>query len=160
MKAPRVLASGRRATVLVTVANQRRRRPSRAVSSLWDLHITATAGGEPRTIGLKELRARHSRTVRLTVPVPRRARGRLCVQVAAKAPSARGATARRCAQIASRPRAGCSAAADAACARAHERAPNRPNTSGVDYQQKTIRRRSLLHETGALGAARRTHPSP
>jgi hypothetical protein len=129
MKRPRVLASGRRATVRITVANQRRARPSRVVSSLWDLRITATAGGPPRTIRVKELRAGRSRTVRLTVRVPRRARGRVCVQVAANAPSARAATARRCAQIASRPRAGCAAAVNAACARAakpQRAAPARP----------------------------------
>ena len=34
LSAPRVVGSGRRATVLVTVANQRRSRPSRVVSSL------------------------------------------------------------------------------------------------------------------------------
>ena len=102
MKAPRVSASGRRATVRITVANQRRPRPSRAASSLWDLRITATAGGPPRTARIKELRARHSRTLRLTIPVPRRARGRVCVQVAAIAPAARGAGARRCARTRSR----------------------------------------------------------
>jgi hypothetical protein len=96
--APRVSASGRRATVPVTVANQRRRRPSRMASSLWDLRITGGAGSTPRTIGFKELRAGRSRTVRLTVPVPRRAR--------------------RCARVAGTPRAGCSAAANAACMRA------------------------------------------
>ena len=110
--APRVLASGRRATVRVTVANQRRRRSDRVASSLWDLRITGGAGSTPRTIRFKELRAGRSRTVRLTVPVPRAARGRVCVRVAAGAASARGASARRCARVASRPRADCSAAAN------------------------------------------------
>ena len=116
MRAPRVLASGRRASVLVTVANRRRARPSRVVSSLWDLRITGSAGGVPRTVRVKELRARRSRTLRLIVPVPRRARGRVCMQVAATAASARGAGARRCARIAGAPpAAGCSAARTAAC---------------------------------------------
>ena len=104
MTAPRVLASGRRASVRITVANLRRARPTRVVSSLWDLRIAGTAGGPGRTIGVKELRARRSRTLRLTLPVPRRARGRVCVQVAANATSARGAGARRCARIANAPR--------------------------------------------------------
>jgi FG-GAP-like repeat len=116
--APRVSASGRRATVLVTVVNQRRRRPSRVVSSLWDLRVTGGASGSQRSVGFKRLRAGRSRTVRLTVPVPRRARERVCVRVAANAASARGAIARRCARVAGRPRAGCSAAANAACVRA------------------------------------------
>jgi hypothetical protein len=98
MKAPRVLASGRRVAVRVTVANRRRRRPSRVVSSLWDLRITGTAGGPLRTVGFKELRAGRSRTVRLTVPARRNARGRVCVRIAANATSARGAGARRCAR--------------------------------------------------------------
>ena len=70
LRAPRILASGRRAAVLVTVANRRSRRPGRVVSSLWQLQIAATAGGRPRTIRLEELRARRARTVRVTVPVP------------------------------------------------------------------------------------------
>jgi hypothetical protein len=93
---PRMLASGRRATVLVTVTNRRRRRSSRVISSLWDLRITGSAGGPSRTIGLKELRARRSRSVRLTLRVPRRAGERACLRVTAGAASARGATARRC----------------------------------------------------------------
>jgi hypothetical protein len=105
MKAPRVLASGRRAAVRVTVTNRRRRRPSRVVSSLWDLRITGTAGGALRTVGFKELRAGRSRTVRLTLPARRNARGRVCVRIAANATSARGASARRCARIASARRA-------------------------------------------------------
>jgi hypothetical protein len=122
MKAPRISASGRRATVRITVANQRRPRPSRAASSLWDLRITATAGGPPRTARVKELRARHSRTLRLTIPVPRRARGRVCVQVAAIAPSARAAGARRCTRIAGAPpSAGCATVGNAACAPAARR---------------------------------------
>jgi hypothetical protein len=104
INAPRVSASGRRATVRVTVANLRRKRPTRVVSSLWDLDITATAGGLPRTIEIKELRARRSRTLRLSLPVPRSARGKVCVQVAVTAASARGAGTRRCARIAGAPR--------------------------------------------------------
>jgi hypothetical protein len=100
--APRVLASGRRATVRVTVANQRRRRSDRVASSLWDLRITGGAGSTPRTIRFKQLRAGRSRTVRLTVPVPLAARGRVCVHVAASAASARGASAQRCAPAADR----------------------------------------------------------
>ena len=99
LRAPRILASGRRAAVLVTVANRRSRRRGRVVSSLWHLQIAATAGGRPRTIRLEELRARRARTVRVTVPVPRRIRGRVCVRVAANAASARGAHARRCARV-------------------------------------------------------------
>ena len=119
MQAPRVVASGRRATVLVTVANQRRRRPSRVVSSLWDLRIAGSAGGPARTVRVKELRARRSRTVRLMVPLPRSARGRVCVQVAANAPSARGDSARRCARLAGTPPfTGCPAVSKSACARA------------------------------------------
>ena len=104
MKAPRALASGRRAQVLVTVVNRRRARPSRVVSSLWNLRITGGAGGRLRTVHLKELRARRSRTVRLTVPVPLRDRGRICVQIGANADSARGVGARRCARVAAPPR--------------------------------------------------------
>ena len=122
MKAPRVSASGRRATVRITVANQRRPRPTRAASSLWDLRLTVTTGGPPRTARIKELRARHSRTLRLTIPVPRPARGRVCVQVAAIAPAARGASARRCARIAGAPpSAGCATDGNAACAPAARR---------------------------------------
>jgi hypothetical protein len=96
---PRVLASGRRATVKATVLNTRRGRSGRVVSSLWDVRITGSAGGPLRTAGFKELRARRTRTVRLTVRVPRRARGRVCVRVAADAASARGASARRCTRV-------------------------------------------------------------
>ena len=103
-RAPRILASGRRAAVLVTVANRRSRRRGRVVSSLWQLQIAATAGGRPRTIRLEELRARRARTVRVTVPVPRRIRGRVCVRVTANAASARGAHARRCARVPVAPR--------------------------------------------------------
>jgi hypothetical protein len=111
-----VLASGRRATVLVTVSNRRRARPSRVVSSLWNLRITGSAGGVPRTVHVKELRARRSRTVRLTVPVPRRARGRVCVRIAANAASARGAGALRCARSAGAPPiTGCPATRTASC---------------------------------------------
>jgi hypothetical protein len=101
--APRVLAPGRRATVRVTVTNQRRRRPSRVVSSLWQLRITGSAGRRVRTKGFKELRAGRSRTVRLTLPARRTARGRVCVRIAANATSARGASARRCARSAGAP---------------------------------------------------------
>ena len=127
MKKPRVRASGRRATVRITIANQRRPRPTRAASSLWDLRITGSSGGPPRTVRVKELRARRSRTVRLTMPVPRSARGRVCVQVAATAPSARSAGARRCARIAGAPRVdACAAVRGAACPPApHRRAAAR-----------------------------------
>jgi hypothetical protein len=114
--APRVLASGRRATVLATVANQRRRRPSRVVSSLWDLRVTGSTGGPGRSTGFKQLRAGRSRTVRLTVPVSRGARGRVCVRVVVHATSARGASARRCVRIAGTPRVnGCAVSRKAAC---------------------------------------------
>jgi hypothetical protein len=103
LRAPHVLPGGRRAAVRVTVTNRRRARPSRVVSSLWDLRITGRAGGRLRTTGLHELRAGRSRTVRLTVPVPRHARGRACVRVSAKAPGARGAVARSCARVTSTP---------------------------------------------------------
>ena len=99
MSTPRMHASGHRATVLVTVINHRRRRPSRVVSSLWHLLITGTAGDQPRTIRLKELRARHSRTVRVTVRVPALARRHPCVQIAVDADSARGASTQRCVRI-------------------------------------------------------------
>ena len=78
----RVPASASSATVRVTLANRRRARPSRVVSSLWNLRITAAAGGAPRSMRLRELPARRSRTVRLTVRLPRGARRRACVQVA------------------------------------------------------------------------------
>jgi hypothetical protein len=103
MKAARMLTSGRRATVRITITNRRRARPSRVVSSLWDLRITASAGGPPRTVRVKELRARRSRTVRVTVPVRRSARGRVCLRVAANATSARGASDRRCARTPTAP---------------------------------------------------------
>ena len=101
--APRILASGRQATVLVTVTNRRRARPSRVVSSLWHLRITGTAGGPTHTISLKQLRARRSRTLRLSLRVPRATRRRVCVQVAAGADSARPTSARRCVRITSSP---------------------------------------------------------
>jgi hypothetical protein len=104
LQTPRVLAAGRRATALVTVTNRRRARPSRVVSSLWHLRITADAGGAPQTVRVKELRAHRSRTLRLTVPVPRTAGRRACLQITAGAESARPAGARRCARIASAPR--------------------------------------------------------
>jgi hypothetical protein len=104
MQPPHVLASERRAIVFVTVANQRRARPSRVVSSLWDLRITGSAGGPLRSIRVKELRARRSRTLRLVVPVPAGAGGRVCVQVAVNATSARDASTRRCVRIAGPPR--------------------------------------------------------
>ena len=101
--APQVLAPGRRATVLVTVTNQRQRRPSRTVSSLWQLRITGSAGPELRTKAFNELRAGRSRTVRLTLPARRTARGRVCVRITANATSARGTSARRCARSAGAP---------------------------------------------------------
>jgi hypothetical protein len=97
VRAPRLRSSGRRAMVLVTVTNQRRSRPGRVVSSMWNVRIAATAGARPHIIHLKELRAGRSRTVRLTVAVSRRARRRVCVQVVVKADSARGVSAQRCA---------------------------------------------------------------
>ena len=57
--APRLVAPGR-ATVLVTVTNQRPRRPSRAASSLWQLRITGSAGRRART---KALQGAAGRTV-------------------------------------------------------------------------------------------------
>ena len=81
-----------------------RARPSRVVSSLWHLRITGTAGGPAQTVGVKELRARRSRTVRLRLPVPDAARRRACVRVTVGADSARPATARRCVRIANSPR--------------------------------------------------------
>jgi hypothetical protein len=103
LQTPLVLTPGHRATVLVTVTNRRRARPSRVVSSLWHLRITGTAGARPNTIGLNELRARRSRTLRLSLSVPRATRRRACVQVAVGADSARPASAQRCASIASAP---------------------------------------------------------
>ena len=99
---PRLVDSGRRATVRVTVANQRGRRPSRVISSLWNVRITATAGGPLHTIAFKELRARRSRSVRVTVAVPALARRVACVRVAVNADSARGVSTQRCVQIARR----------------------------------------------------------
>ena len=92
----RVPAAAGSATVRVTLANRRRARPSRVVSSLWNLRITAAAGGPPRSMRLRELPARRSRTVRLTVRLPRGARRRACVQVAVSADSAGSVRARRC----------------------------------------------------------------
>ena len=150
MKAPRVSPSGRRATVRITAANQRRPRPSRAASSLWDLRLTATAGGPPRTVRVKELRARRSRTLRLTVPVPRRAGGRVCVQVAAIAPAARGAAARRCARIAGAPpAAGCATDGNASCAPAAGRPrATRPPATPAPTSSTTLGR--TAHGTGRL----------
>jgi hypothetical protein len=96
MGAPRLTASGRRATVRVTVGNRRRRGSSRVVSSLWDLRLRADAGRRARLVRAEELRARRTRTVRLRVPVARDARGRRCVRVTVTATSARAASARRC----------------------------------------------------------------
>jgi hypothetical protein len=98
--AARLVDSGRRATVRVTVVNQRRRRPSRVISSVWNVRITATAGGPFHTVGFKELRARRSRSVRLTVAVPALARRGSCVRVAVNADSARGVSTQRCVRIA------------------------------------------------------------
>ena len=103
LHAPRMVAPGQHATVLVTVTNRRRPRPSRVVSSLWHLRITGTAGGRPHTIGSKELRARRSRRLHLRLAVPRTARRRVCIHVVASADSARRARARRCIRIASAP---------------------------------------------------------
>ena len=99
LRTPRVLTTGRRATVLVTVTNRRRARPSRVESSLWHLRITGTAGGPAQTVRAKELRARRSRTLRLRLPVPDAVGRRLCVRVTAGADSARPAHARRCVRI-------------------------------------------------------------
>ncbi len=104
LHAPALRASWRRASVPITNVNQRRARGSRVASSLWDLRITGNAGGPPRTIRLKQLRARHTRAVRLTIRVPPGAHRRVCVQVTANAISARGASARRCARTANGPR--------------------------------------------------------
>ena len=104
LQTPRVLTAGGRASVLVTVTNRRRARPSRVVSSLWHLRITGTAGGRPQTLGVNELRARRSRTLRLTLPVPGAARRRACVRLTVGADSAHPATARRCVRIANSPR--------------------------------------------------------
>ncbi len=101
LSAPRLVDSGRRATVRVTVVNQRRRRPSRVISSLWNVRITDTAGGPFRAIAFKELRAQRSRTVRVTV-TPTVARRVACVRVAVNADSARGVSTQRCVQIARR----------------------------------------------------------
>ena len=100
LSAPHVFASRRRATVRITVINRRRRRPSRVVSSLWHLRITATAGAAPRTAGLKELRAGRARTMRLNLNVPAGARGPVCVRMVAAADSGRPAGVRRCARAA------------------------------------------------------------
>jgi hypothetical protein len=105
VKAPRVLPSGRRARVRVTVRNTRSNRRGRLVSSLYDLRIAGSAGGRTRAAGIKELRARRTRTVRLTVPVPADARGPVCVRVVAVAVSARSARARRCTAAPGRGRA-------------------------------------------------------
>jgi hypothetical protein len=104
MDAPRLSASGRRATVRVTITNRRRARPTRAASSLSNLRITGSAGGSPQTVAVEDVAAGRSRTVRLTVRVPRRAAGRACVRVEADADSARGAAATRCARSAVAPR--------------------------------------------------------
>ena len=98
LQTPRVLASARRQTVLVTVANRRRGRSGRTASSLWNLRVIARAGGRRQTVRVKELRARRTRTLRFSVPVPRHAGRRTCVQVTATADSARPAGARRCAR--------------------------------------------------------------
>jgi hypothetical protein len=96
MRAPELTASGRRATVRVTVGNLRRRESSRVVTSLWDVRLLADAGRRLRVVRVEELRARRTRTIRLRLPVARDARGRLCVRVTATATSARAASARRC----------------------------------------------------------------
>ena len=103
LQAPRVSASGRRMTILVTVANRRRGRSGRIASSLWNLRIIASAGGRSHTVHVNELRARRARTLRFRVRVPRHAGRRTCVQVTAAADSARPAGARRCARLASAP---------------------------------------------------------
>lgn len=82
----------------------RRRTGERMKSSLW--HITVGAG--PRTKQIRELRRGRTRTVALTVRVPRDAgtarvpgspRGRFCIRVAAVAPGARGTSDRVCARV-------------------------------------------------------------
>ena len=100
MQPPVAAASGRRAIVLVTVTNRRRSPSGRAVSSLWNLRITGTAGGPRGTVRRRELRAGRSRTIRLALTVPTTARGRVCVRVSAAADSARTDSARRCARVA------------------------------------------------------------
>lgn len=100
MQPPVAAASGRRAIVLVTVTNRRRSRSGRAVSSLWNLRITGTAGGPRRTVRRRELRAGRSRTIRLALTVPTTARPTVCVRVSAAADSARTDSARRCARVA------------------------------------------------------------
>jgi hypothetical protein len=81
-----------------------RARVRHATREVWDLRITAGAGGPLRSVRVKELRARRSRTLRLVVPVPPGAGGRVCVQVAVNATSARDASARRCVRVAGPPR--------------------------------------------------------
>ncbi len=99
----RVTPSGDSVTTVVSVTNRRGTRPRRVVSSLWNVRVTGSAGGGPRSVRVAELRRGRTRTVRLTLPVSRRAGGRICVQVNAGADSARGATSRRCARTAGAP---------------------------------------------------------
>jgi hypothetical protein len=104
IRAVGALKVGRRASVLVTVANRRRPRPSRVASSLWHVRVTGAAGGPARTVRFRELRAHRTRALRLAVRVPGSARRRICVRVTARATSARSASARRCARTAAAPR--------------------------------------------------------
>ena len=99
--APRMLASGRRATVRVTVANQRRRRPGRVVSSLWHLRITGAPAARRAPSALRSCEPA-GRARALTVPVPRPpAGGSACVS--RPPPPAPAARARRCARSARAP---------------------------------------------------------
>jgi hypothetical protein len=139
VRAPLARASGRRASILVTVTDRRQPRSGRVVSSLWNLRITGTAGGPLHTIRLKELRARHSRTVRLTLSVPASARGQVCVRVTASADSARPANARRCARVArTAPIAGLAVTGTSAAAR------ERPSvTAALDQFARVIEARAM-----------------
>jgi hypothetical protein len=100
MRIPRTLEAGRSATVLVIVTNRRSRRAVRVVSSLWDLRITVRTNGSLRSRHLNELHAGRSRTLRISIRVPRAARRSICIEVIADAPSAHAAIARRCASLA------------------------------------------------------------
>ncbi|MCU0308737.1 MAG: hypothetical protein MUE51_13415, partial [Thermoleophilia bacterium] len=94
VRGPGVVTPGATARYVARVRNPRRD-GARVVSSLWD--VTLTAGG--RTSRIRELRRGRTRTVALTLRVPRTARGRFCTVVTAAATGTRADRAQVCARV-------------------------------------------------------------
>ena len=104
---PRNVVPGHQTTYLIRVSNRRRGPRDRFASSLWHVlvygSLRAGSATANRSLGpisrVTELRRGRSRTFRVTVTIPRAARGRACVSVGALADAARTAAARTCALV-------------------------------------------------------------